>query len=95
MTNYVLANKSALSALGITIGSDNKLSISESTFKDADMSKVKSLFQGKGSLGEQMQQQITKIASYAESEASKSNTYNDNGSYSYNYNSGDWYNSMF
>ena len=42
-----------------------------------------------------MQQQITKIASYAESEASKSNTYNDNGSYSYNYNSGDWYNSMF
>lgn len=95
MTNYVQANKSALSAMGITIGSDNKLSISESTFKDADMSKVKSLFQGKGSLGEQMEQQISKITSYAQSEASKSNTYDNNGSYSYNYNSGDWYNSMF
>lgn len=95
MTNYVQANKSALSAMGITIGSDNKLSISESTFKDADMSKVKSLFQDKDSLGKQLEQQITKINTYAESEASKSNTYKDNGSYSYNYNSGDWYNSLF
>lgn len=95
MTNYVAANKRALSAMGITIGSDNKLSINESTFKNADMEKVKSLFQDSNSLGRQMQQQITKIATYAETEAVKSNTYNNSGSYTYNHNAGDLYNSIF
>lgn len=95
MTNYVRANKRALSDMGITIGSDNKLSIDKDTFKDSDMSKVKSMFQGRDSLGKQLEEQIAKINTYAGTESSKSNTYNNNGNYSYNYNSGDWYNSMF
>lgn len=94
MMNYVSANKTALSAVGITIDSDNNLSIDETKFKDADMNKVKSLFQGANSLGEEVESQITKINSYAEKEASKSNTYNDSGSYTYNYNSGDLYSSF-
>lgn len=94
MMNYVLAKKSELSAMGITIDSDNNLSIDETKFKGAAMEKVKNLFQGAGSLGAQIENQITKINGYAEMEASKSNTYNDNGSYTYNYTSGDMYSSF-
>lgn len=94
MMNYVAAKKSELSSMGITIDSDNNLSINETKFKDADMDKVKALFQGTNSLGAQLENQITKINDYAEREASKSNTYNDSGSYTYNYNSGDMYNSF-
>ena len=94
MINYVLAKKSELSAMGITIDSDNNLSIDETKFKDADMDKVKNLFQGTNSLGADIEKQIVKINGYAETEASKSNTYNNTGSYTYNYNSGDMYSSF-
>lgn len=94
MINYASSYKSALAAVGITIDSDNELSIDEEKFKAADMSKVKALFQDKNNFGEQIEGQITKIDTYAEKEATKSNTYSDSGSYTYNYNSGDWYNSI-
>lgn len=94
MINYVAAKKNDLASIGITIDSDNNLSINETKFMDADMEKVKNLFQGRNSLGEEIENQITKINTYAEREASKANTYNDSGSYSYNYNSGDMYNSF-
>ncbi len=94
MMNYVSARKSELSAMGISIDSDNNLSINETKFKETDMAKVKNLFQGTGSLGAQLENQITKINGYAEKEAAKSNTYNDNGSYTYNFNSGDMYNTF-
>lgn len=93
MTNYALSYKSSLAAAGITIGSDNSLSVDESKFKSTDMSKIKDLFQGSNTFGAQMEAQIAKIDTYAENEASKANTYSDSGTYSYNYNSGDWYNS--
>lgn len=94
MINYTSSYKTALAAVGITIDSDNNLSIDEEKFKAADMSKVKTLFQDKNNFGEQVEGQISKIDSYAEKEATKSNTYSDSGSYTYNYNSGDWYNSI-
>lgn len=95
MVNYAAANKSSLSEIGITIDSDNNLSINEDVFKKADMSKVKDLFQNKESFGKQAEAQITKMELYAENEATKSNTYSNNGSYSYNFNSGDWFNTGF
>lgn len=95
MINYAAANKSKLSDMGITIDSNNKISINEEVFKKADMSDVKSLFQDKGSFGKQLEQQISKIDMYAENEAAKSNTYNNDGNYTYNYNSGDWFNTSF
>lgn len=94
MINYTSANKTALAAVGITIGSDNSLSIDEDKFKESDMARVKSLFQDSYGFGEKVEAQISKIDTYAEKEASKSNTYSDSGSYTYNYNSGDWYNSF-
>ncbi|MDD6306952.1 MAG: hypothetical protein PUA75_08480 [Clostridiales bacterium] len=94
MINYTLANKAALAAVGITIDSDDNLSIDEEKFKEADMSKVKSLFQNTNSFGAEIEEQISKIDTYAELEASKSNTYSDDGTYTYNYNSGDLYSSL-
>lgn len=94
MMNYTSANKTALAAVGITIGSDNNLSVDEEKFKNADMAKVKSLFQDRNSFGYEVEKQISKIDTYAENEAAKSNTYSGNGSYTYNYNSGEWYNSI-
>ena len=93
MINQTKANKTALAAVGITIDSDNNLSIDEEKFKNADMAKVKDLFQGVNSFGDKTKTQITKIDTYAEKEAAKANTYSDTGSYSNNYTSGDWYNS--
>jgi hypothetical protein len=49
MVSNTSANKKLLAEIGITIGSDNKLSIDESSFKSADMAAVKSVFYGAGS----------------------------------------------
>lgn len=93
MSNYVSANETALGKMGITIDDDNKLSIDADKFKASDMAKVKSMFQGSGSLGAELEAQISKIDTYAGLQASKSNTYGGSGNYTYNYNSGDLYNS--
>ena len=93
LINYAKANESALKEIGITIDSNDNLVIDKDKFMNADMAKVKALFQNSGSFGKQVEAQYTKIGIYAENEASKSNTYSGSGNYSYNYNSGDWFNS--
>ena len=93
LINYAKANESALKEIGITIDSDDNLVIDKDKFMKADMAKVKALFQNSGSFGKQVEALYTKIGIYAENEASKSSTYSSNGNYSYNYNSGDWFNS--
>lgn len=55
MINSVSANGSLLSDVGIKIGEDNQLSIDEETFKKADMSTVKTLFNGSSSLAGKIQ----------------------------------------
>jgi hypothetical protein len=93
MVNYSSVNSNLLSKVGITIGSDNKLSIDKETFQKADMSNVKSLFQDKGSYGYQIQTQAALIDTYAASEKTKSNTYSSSGTYTYNYTTGELYSS--
>ena len=95
LIDYAKDNANALREIGITIDSDDNLVINESKFKNADMAKVKDLFQKSGSFGKKVEAQYDKIDFYAGYEASKSNTYNYNGSYSNNYTSGDWLNSGF
>lgn len=90
MTNK---NSALLGSMGITIGSDNKLSLDENAFKKADMSAVKSVFNSTGSYGYQVSAQSSMINYYAENEASKSNTYTNGGAYTYNYATGELYNS--
>lgn len=67
-----------LSELGISINADNTLSIDESTFKNADMAKAESLFNGRNSYGYQASLRASLIGYYAGREA---DTYNKNGGY--------------
>ncbi|MCR4610832.1 MAG: hypothetical protein K5644_02925 [Lachnospiraceae bacterium] len=80
MTSYTKVNSNALAELGITIGSDNKLSIDEETFKNADMDDVQELFGQKGSYS----YQISALATSVSSAASFSNItgYTSAGTYS-------------
>lgn len=94
MTKTTNANKNLLSDVGITIKDGNKLSIDEETFKNADINKVKSLFQGNSSYAGRVAQKATEISAAAQTEASKgSGLYNNSGSYYGNYNS--LFDSMF
>ena len=92
MVNLTKANSNMLSKVGITIGTDNKLSIDETAFKKADMNTVKSLFHTTGGFGYQTSVQAGMIESYAKSEAEKANTYNKSVMYTYNYTTGEIYN---
>lgn len=91
MTRITGYNESSLEKIGITIGKDNKLTINEETFKAADMSDVKKLFNREEGFAGQIDTQASQIAYYAENEASKSNTYTSTGTYTNNYNTGTIY----
>lgn len=93
MVRMTKINEKTLGKIGITIGEDNKLSLSEEDFKKADMNQVKSMFNTTGAYGYQMSAQASIIDYHAQNEASKANTYNKNGMYTYNYNTGDIYSS--
>lgn len=93
MVSNTKAYESLLSSVGITINSDNTLTIDEETFKSADMSKVKTLFNESGSYGYQTMLKACTIDSYASIEASKSSTYTSSATYTYNYSTGTLYSS--
>lgn len=96
MVNNTKLNSTLLSKVGISINSkDNTLSVDEDTFKKANMDTVKSLFNGNGSFAYNTALKASMIGSYAKMEASKSNTYNNYGSYTYNYQTGQLYNGSF
>ena len=94
ISGYTSKNEKLLSSVGININSDKTLSIDEEKFKAADMSAVKTLFQGSGSYAYQVSSKATQIDNQAQYEASKANTYNSVGAYSYTYASGNLWNSM-
>lgn len=96
MVNNTKANSSLLSKVGIKMDSANyTLSIDEDTFKKANLSDIKSLFNGNGSFAYSVGVKASMIKSSADIEKSKSNTYNNAGNYTYNYNTGELYNSKF
>lgn len=82
-----------LEKVGITIGSDNKISIDEESFKEADMNTVKSLFNGNSSFAYNVATKASMLGSTAAKEAAKANTYNAKGGYSNPYSSGNMFNS--
>ncbi len=95
IAGYTSSNEKLLSSVGITVNSkDNTLSIDEEKFKAADMDTVKKLFQGSGSYAYKVSSKATQIDNQAQYEATKANTYNSVGAYSYNYSSGNLWNSM-
>lgn len=88
------AYEKQLNKIGITVQDDFTLSIDEDAFKKADISAVKSLFNGAGSYGYKTSAQASLINFAADTEISKSNTYNYTGAYN-TYNSGNLFNSYF
>ena len=84
-------NEDALNSIGIMIGSDNKLSIDADKFKAADMDTVKSLFNKTASFGYQTSANASMLSFYAERAASQASIYGANGTYTYNYQSGNLY----
>ena len=84
-----------LAALGITIDKDDDtLKFDEDSFLNADVKDAKSLFIGTGSLAYQITAKAAMVANQAETEATKSNTYTDNATFSNNHNTGSIFNGM-
>ena len=68
------------------------MKIDKDAFEKADMNKVKTLFQGTGSYAYSIESKSSMVNMYAKNEASKSNTYGASGGYTYNYSTGELYN---
>lgn len=98
MTSLTRAMSKSLAKVGITVGVDDKLSIDEKKFKDAELYKVKSLFNGSTSYAAQIGTSASGIANTSSSKLAQLNgsMYNNYGSYgsSYAY-SGSLYASRF
>ncbi len=95
LINSTKNNSDLLSDIGITVGSDNTLSIDKEAFMKADFTTVKGLFNGNSSYAYRISAQASMINFVANNEAVKANTYNFTGAYNNNYNSGNIYNSFF
>ena len=96
MKNETSYNEKPLKEIGITADKKpGRLSVDETTFKSADTEKIKNLFNGTGSYAYSVATKAAMTESYAKSEAAKSNTYTKNGTYNYNYNSGNIFTDMF
>lgn len=95
MTANTSINSKMLAKVGITVKSDNTLSVDKDTFLKADTNTVKSLFNGNGSYAYRISAQTSMINYGANREANKFNTYTFAGAYSNNLNSGNLFNSFF
>lgn len=83
--------RTALNSIGIMIGSDNKLSIDADKFKAADMDTVKSLFNKTASFGYR-HRQMRPCFRFMQNGRLIRHHYGANGTYTYNYQSGNLYN---
>lgn len=98
MVSFTKAMAKGLADVGITVGLNNKLSIDEEAFKAADMSKVKSMFNGTGSYAYSVASSASTIANATNSQLAQLNgsLYTNSGAYgsSYSY-TGSLYTSYF
>ena len=84
MAKQTNAYSKSLAKVGVTIGSDSKLSVDETLLKSADLSDIKSLFNGVNSFAGQIYAKASQIGQAAQ-QSSGSSLYGSNGSYN-NYN---------
>ncbi|MGN0385019.1 MAG: hypothetical protein ACI4EX_03975 [Lachnospiraceae bacterium] len=89
------SNSKALAKIGITIDENSNLKLDKDTFMKADLSSVKSLFQGAGSYAYRVSAQSSLINFAADTAASKANTYTQNGTFGNNMNVGNLFNTYF
>lgn len=86
------SHSGTLSKMGITINKDNTLSIDKSAFTNADMTSVKSLFNGTGSYAYRVSAEASMINFAADHASSRSSTYTYKGGYQSKYSSGNLFN---
>ncbi len=94
MKNLTDVFKNQLGSVGVTVDGDGKMSVDEKAFKNADMTKVKGLFNGSNSYAGNIAGYASTIGSYAASDLNYGNTYTAKGSYS-PFENGINYNSFF
>lgn len=96
MKNMTNIMSKGLAKVGITVDTDGKMVLDEKTFKDADMSRVKSLFNGSSSYAGMISTAADRIASQASNQIGQlsGGLYGQNGYYN-SYYSGSLYNSYF
>lgn len=87
MVNATASNSSLLGDIGIKINADNTMTLNEDTFKDSDMSTVKTLFNGANSLGSKIQSAASNIYLNVNNSMGDSRTYTSSGTLG-NYSSG-------
>lgn len=95
MTNITSLYSKTLEKAGITVGSNNKLSVDKAKFEKADISTLKSIFNASPSFAYSISSQASYIDYAASREALKANTYNGAGFYSNNYSMGNLFNRLF
>lgn len=95
MVNGTIGNLKSLLSMGITVNSDSSLSLDKDTFMKADMSKVKTLFNGNGSYAYSVSAQASLIDYAAEREISKGSSYTYTGSYNSSFSNGNLFSSYF
>lgn len=93
MTIATKANSEMLSKIGITIGKDNQLKFDETTFKDADINDIKTMFQGTNSYANKIGAKADEISRKAVSEVNSTKLYGMNGKYTVS-NMSDLYNAL-
>ena len=91
--NTTIANSKQLAKIGITMKNDGTLSLDKDTFMKADMSTVKSLFQGNGSYGYRVSAQSSMINFAADHASTRSSLYTGSAGYTGLYNAGNLFNS--
>lgn len=82
MVSGTKANSNLLSKVGITIGTDNKLTVDDTKLKEASMTDLKTLFNGKGSYADRISSKASDIAGIATSAATTNRLYGANGKFS-------------
>lgn len=93
MMNTTTVNLKSLLSVGISVNKDGTLSLDKDTFMDADMSTVKTLFNGNGSYAYRVSAQASMINYAADHEAGKGYSYTASGNYGMNFNNGNLFNS--
>lgn len=95
LTNATASNKNLLEKVGITIKSDNSLSLDKDIFMAADISTVKGLFNTTGAFAYRVSAQSSLINYAADHEIAKANTYTVKGTFGYTNSTGNLFNSIF
>lgn len=88
LANLVSGYKSSLGNVGISINTDNTLSIDETKFKAADMNQVKTLFNGNTSFAYSVSTKVSLMGTGASSEANSMKNYTSSGNYANTYSAG-------